>query len=211
MPKINLIVEVLDKKQSYIAHGKYNTDTRIVEIQRGFRKTVSTKFLIDPEHIFRLISGNRISLKAYVDNASRKSVSMKTLPKQKVIKQLKQERQQTIEQLETQMQTAATEQKYEEAIKLRNKIDSLKNSPEPKPEQPEQLPGSINPSRTQTTKEIDGKQKNTLDYLIEEVFWKSIIAKNKIPLSTILIMFMAGGGIFFLIRDLILPLFGVHA
>lgn len=59
--------------------------------------------------------------------------------------------------------------------------------------------------------EIDGKKKNSLDYLIEEVFWKALIAKNKIPLSTILIMFMAGGGIFFLIRDIVLPIFGVHS
>ncbi len=58
--------------------------------------------------------------------------------------------------------------------------------------------------------EIDGKTKNTLDYLIEEKFWKSLIAKAKLPLSTILILLFAGGGLFYLIRDIILPLFGVH-
>jgi len=59
--------------------------------------------------------------------------------------------------------------------------------------------------------EIDGKAKNVLDYLIEEKFWKALISKSKMPLSTILITMCAGGGVFYLIRDILLPLFGVKA
>ncbi len=61
----------------------------------------------------------------------------------------------------------------------------------------------------QQNQDIDGKTKNTLDYLIEEKFWKSLIAKSKLPLSTLIIVLCAGGGIFYIIRDIILPIFGV--
>ena len=57
---------------------------------------------------------------------------------------------------------------------------------------------------------IAGKTKNTLDYLIEEKFWKSLIQKAKLPLSTVLIMLFAGCGLFYLIREIILPIFGVR-
>ncbi len=60
-----------------------------------------------------------------------------------------------------------------------------------------------------TDKQVDGKTKNVLDYLIEERFWKSLIAKAKLPLSTVIILLCAGGGIFYLIRDVLLPLFGI--
>jgi len=62
-----------------------------------------------------------------------------------------------------------------------------------------------------TNEELDCKTKNVLDYLIEEKFWKSLISKSKMPLSTILITMCAGGGVFYLIRDILLPLFGVKA
>ncbi|MCW4008978.1 MAG: hypothetical protein NWF09_09875 [Candidatus Bathyarchaeota archaeon] len=58
-------------------------------------------------------------------------------------------------------------------------------------------------------KPINGNIKNTLDYLIEEKFWKSIIQKAKLPLSTVLIMLFAGCGIFYVIREILLPIFGV--
>lgn len=157
MPTTNLIIELLDKKQSFPnLRAKYDTETRIAIVQRGLKRTVANKFLIDPNHIHQEIThdflGNRIRLKAYVDNATRRSVQAN--------------------------QTSIIEENAK----------------------------SIEIS---TEDEIDGKTKNKLDYLIEEVFWKSLIAKNKIPLSTIIIMFIAGGGIFFAIKELILPLFGV--
>jgi hypothetical protein len=46
---------------------------------------------------------------------------------------------------------------------------------------------------------VDGAMKNTLDYLVEEKFWKSLIAKAKLPLSTVLIVLFAGGGLFYLL------------
>lgn len=59
----------------------------------------------------------------------------------------------------------------------------------------------------ETAEQLDGKMKNVLDYLIEEKFWRSLIAKTKLPLSTILITLCAGGGIFYLIRDILIPIF----
>ncbi|MEM2999572.1 MAG: hypothetical protein QXX34_03490 [Candidatus Bathyarchaeia archaeon] len=59
----------------------------------------------------------------------------------------------------------------------------------------------------ETAEQLDGKMKNVLDYLIEEKFWRSLIAKTKLPLSTILITLCAGGGLFYLIRDILIPIF----
>lgn len=59
----------------------------------------------------------------------------------------------------------------------------------------------------ETAESLDGKMKNVLDYLIEEKFWKSLIAKTKLPLSTVLITLCAGGGLFYLIRDILIPIF----
>lgn len=163
MPTTNLIIELLDKKQTFPnLKAKYDTETRIAIVHRGLKRTVANKFLIDPNHIFQEIHGHKIRLKVFVDNASRKSTSMKEL------------------------------------------VPGKEGETPPPPTQ--EVPVSINVS---TDDNIDGKTKNKLDYLIEEVFWKSLIAKNKIPLSTLLIMFAAGGGIFFMIKEIILPLFGV--
>jgi len=59
-----------------------------------------------------------------------------------------------------------------------------------------------------TDASVDGAMKNTLDYLIEEKFWKSLIAKAKMSLSTIIILLFAGGGVFYLLI-IILRAFGV--
>ncbi len=50
--------------------------------------------------------------------------------------------------------------------------------------------------------------KNMLDYFTERSYWDSLIKKGKLSISTILILLTAGGGLFYLIRDIILPLFG---
>lgn len=52
--------------------------------------------------------------------------------------------------------------------------------------------------------------KNMLDYFTERSYWDSLIKKGKLSISTILILLTAGGGLFYLIRDIILPIFGVH-
>jgi hypothetical protein len=70
------------------------------------------------------------------------------------------------------------------------------------------VPASIEVKTSNKT--IDGKTKNMLDYLIEERFWKSLIAKTKLPLSTVILLLFSGGGIFYLIKDIILPIFGVQ-
>lgn len=214
MPKIKLEIELLDKKQSFPGlQAEYDTETRIAVVRRGLNRKVANKFEIDPDHIHeKIVHGRLQGAKVYVDNASRKSVLMEeaTTPTLQEATAKKQDRQKIIDDLKTQLQAASSEQKFEEAIEIRNKITELEAAPDPdppKPEQPEQVPRSINIS---SSGDIDGKKKNSLDYLIEEVFWKALIAKNKISLSTILIMFMAGGGIFFMIKDIILPLFGVH-
>jgi hypothetical protein len=56
---------------------------------------------------------------------------------------------------------------------------------------------------------VDGEMKNTLDFLIEEKFWKSLIAKAKLPLSTIIILLFAGGGLFYFII-ILLRAFGMN-
>ncbi|MCW4044248.1 MAG: hypothetical protein NWE94_01875 [Candidatus Bathyarchaeota archaeon] len=52
--------------------------------------------------------------------------------------------------------------------------------------------------------------KNMLDYFTERSYWDSLIKKGKLSISTILILLTAGGGLFYLIRDIILPIFGAH-
>ncbi len=57
---------------------------------------------------------------------------------------------------------------------------------------------------------VDGAMKNTLDFLIEEKFWKSLIAKQKLPLSTILILLGAGMGLLALITLILKLVFGMQ-
>ena len=56
--------------------------------------------------------------------------------------------------------------------------------------------------------EIDQKQRNILDFLIERSFWLSLLEKRKLPLTTLLILLLAGVGIYHVIV-LILRAFGV--
>ncbi|MGB9693304.1 MAG: hypothetical protein ACPLYF_00505, partial [Fervidobacterium sp.] len=56
---------------------------------------------------------------------------------------------------------------------------------------------------------IDMAKANTLDFHVERSFWKALMQSTKIPLSTIIIMLLAGVGIYhFLV--LILRIFGVN-
>jgi hypothetical protein len=169
MPTVNLKIELLDKKQSYPLKAKYDTETRIAQAQRGLRKIVATKFLIDPDHIRQEIANNGkiIQLKVYVDNATRKSIPM-------------------------------TQEDQGDSDELPESIE----------ENNQTVPASIEVKTSNKT--IDGKTKNMLDYLIEERFWKSLIAKTKLPLSTVILLLFSGGGIFYLIKDIILPIFGVQ-
>jgi len=59
-------------------------------------------------------------------------------------------------------------------------------------------------------KTLYNELKNMLDYFTERSYWDSLIKKGKLPVSTILILLTAGGGLFYLIRDIILPIFGAH-
>lgn len=56
-------------------------------------------------------------------------------------------------------------------------------------------------------KAINQKKRNMLDFLIERTFWASIIAKHKLPLSTVLIMLFAGAGLYHVVLVL-LKVFG---
>ena len=140
MSSIKLKVEMKDKKTLFPLKGKYDPDTRILKIYRGFSRAWATNFNVNPDHIYtRMKRRNRTEYAVYIDVTTRSSIPLET--------------------------------------------DSTKS-------------------------DIDGKMKNTLNYLIEEKWWRSIIAKQKLPLSTIAILLTAGGGIFYLIRDIILPIFG---
>lgn len=56
---------------------------------------------------------------------------------------------------------------------------------------------------------IDIKQKNKLNYLTQQSFWRSLMEKRKLPLSTVLIMLFAGMGLYHIIV-LFLRVFGVN-
>jgi len=54
---------------------------------------------------------------------------------------------------------------------------------------------------------IDQKKRNKLDYLLEAKFWKSLIEKRRLPLSTLLICLFAGAGMYHVFL-LIVRMFG---
>jgi len=56
---------------------------------------------------------------------------------------------------------------------------------------------------------IDQKKRNALNYLTQESFWKSLIEKRKLPLSTTIFLLFAGIGIWQFIR-LIFSLWGAN-
>lgn len=56
---------------------------------------------------------------------------------------------------------------------------------------------------------IDAKTGTSLDILTERSFWKSLIEKRKLPLSTVLIMLLAGAGLYHLLL-VALRVFGFH-
>lgn len=51
---------------------------------------------------------------------------------------------------------------------------------------------------------LDAKERNKLNYLIEEAFWLALLQKVKTPLSKILILIFAGIGVWQLVRAILI-------
>lgn len=122
-----------------------------------------------------------------------------------IYEQLKGRRRETVCFVDNASRKSIEVDKVTETIKGTKKVDTVKENTGAVKEKVE-----VGESKTiHTNDPVDGETKNILDYLIEEKFWKSLIAKTKLPLSTVVILLCAGGGIFYIIRDIVLPIFGV--
>jgi hypothetical protein len=114
----------------------------------------------------------------FVDNASRKSIEMERAKIREVTKE-------TVENGKKIVETTT------ETVPVKETIENVGVS-----------------HQVHTDNPVDGKQKNTLDFLIEEKFWKSLIAKQKLPLSTILILLAGGMGLLTLVVLILKMVFG---
>jgi hypothetical protein len=75
---------------------------------------------------------------------------------------------------------------------------------------PERIGNGKNPeSKIDISKDPDPRLKARLDYMNEQTFWGSLIAKVKIPLHMVLMFMFAGAGIYSFIR-MLLSAFGYH-
>lgn len=164
--KIKVKVKLVDKHKIFPMKAKYDPQTRIGEVGRGLRKTVSERFEIDPDHIYEEFKGFGKSKEyvTFVDNASRKSI---TVTRAKEI----------IEDGQKRTVTVTENVDCAESVKLHN------DDP------------------------IDHKMRNRLNFLTQQSFWKSIMEKRKLPLTTVLLILFAGVGLYHFIL-LILRTFG---
>lgn len=138
----------------------YDPETRLAQVQRTLRRTFPTRFEINPDHIYAC---GRQAV-CFVDNASRKSITVEKVQTKEITKEIVVDGKKTVE-------TTTETQPTKETVVIGESHTVHTDAP------------------------VDGAMKNTLDFLIEEKFWKSLIAKQKLPLSTILIMLAGGMGI----------------
>jgi len=68
---------------------------------------------------------------------------------------------------------------------------------------PERIGGGNPESKIDISKDPDPRLKARLDYMNEQTFWGSLIAKVKIPLHMVLMFVFAGAGIYSFIRMLL--------
>jgi hypothetical protein len=164
--KIKLKVKLVDKHKIFPMKAKYDPQTRIAEVTKGLKKTVSERFEIDPDHIYEEFKGigNRKEYVVYADNANRKSIAVTRA------KEIIEDGQKRVEDVTEDVDCAET-------VKLHN-------------EDP-----------------IDNKKRNTLNYLTQASFWKSLLEKRKLPLTTVLLILLAGVGLYHFIL-MILHVFG---
>ena len=161
--KIKLKVKLVDKHKIFPMKAEYDPQTRIGEVKRGLRKTIAERFHIDPDDIYEefsslpFVGDKRKEYVVYVDNASRKSVTV---------------------------------QRVKEIIE-----DGKKKT--------EAVTETVDCARSVTLHnggDVDQKERNKLNYLTQQSFWKSLMEKRKLPVSTVLLILFAGMGIYHVVR-----------
>lgn len=167
MPKklpLNLIL--LDKHRVFRMKANYDSETRLAEATKGFRRTIVQRFEVDPDHIYLEKKRAKVLNLVFVDNAQLKSVPIKSTVKIQDATGTK------TETKEVQVQVSSSTQMH-------------------------------------TDGPIDQKKSTELNVLTEKSFWKALIEKRKLPLSTTLILLAAGMGLYQLLV-LLLRAFGVQ-
>jgi hypothetical protein len=167
MEKFPVEIYVFDKHLLLPTRGIYDPETRLATVRRGWREKSSIKFYVDPDHIYRLKRGGKEKRVIFVDNATRRTVSVKgvkTIINPDGSKQVKEE--------VTQVDCAESVQMHSD-------------------------------------EEMDLYTATSLDVLTERSFWKALLERHKIPLSTTIILLLAGMGVYHIIL-LLLRAFGVH-
>lgn len=198
MPTIKLKLEVRDKNHNFILKTKYDPDTHFAIAGAGFRKKFPTKYIVLPEDIVRVISrnGRKVELKADVSAATRHSIHIAQRPDWAI---------------------STPEKSSESQGGVPHPLWKKKDDSKPKEQgKADSEPVNVDPANPEFETDFHDawdilqKLKNMLDYFTERTYWDSLIKKGKLALSTILIMLAAGGGLFYLIRDVLLPIFGVQ-
>jgi hypothetical protein len=159
MKKIKLHVVLLDKRNWFDLKAKYDPDTRLAE-KLNWRHRIMDRFIIDPDHIYEHFLRRKREKAVFVDNATRKSVTVKEAVK--------------IIEGKALFGLVHTERTEVKDVTV-------------------ELPENV---KLHSDGEIDQKQRNILDFLIERSFWLSLLEKRKLPLTTLLILLLAGIGIY---------------
>jgi hypothetical protein len=160
MNKIKLHVVLLDKRNWFDLKAYYDPDTRLAE-KRNWRHRIMDRFIINPDHVYDHFLRKRRNEKAvFVDNATRKSVTV-----QEAVK---------IIEGKSMLGLIHTERTEVKDVTV-------------------DAPASV---KLHSDGEIDQKKRNMLDFLIERAFWLSLLEKKKLAITTVLILLLAGIGIY---------------
>jgi hypothetical protein len=166
MKGIKLKVVLLDKRNWFDFKGKYFPQTRLVEVKSRLKRQLM-RFQVDPDHFYEHHKRGRRELAVFIDNAERKSITVKQA-----------------------IQIIEGDQKKTELKDVSVLTDG----------------SSVKLSSDQ---DIDQKKSNELDYLIEPAFWKALIERRKLAISTILILLFAGVGLYHFLL-VVLRTFGIQ-
>jgi len=164
--KIKLNAQLIDKHKIFPMKGKYDPETRLLEVKRGRLSRDIFRFLVDPDHIYEQVKMGGLSRKyvVFVDNANRQSVELKRVK-----------------------QIIEDGVKREETVKEKVEVGS-----------------SV---KVHSDDPIDMKKANALDVHAERGFWKALMQQSKIPVTTVLIMLLAGAGLYHVLL-VVLRVFG---
>lgn len=78
MDKIKVNAQIVDKHKIYSARGKYDPETRFLEVRRGLRREI-LRFIVDPDHLYEMVRHGRSRGRytVFLDNAKRRSIELK--------------------------------------------------------------------------------------------------------------------------------------